>query len=331
MKYEPPVLITGSTEARVSFDQSLNGILGTTSNAIIVDVALLSSIHRSNCALRIAIIISCVEDLKHVIQLLQLCASSPIIGVKIESSNQDQSFDTESQEGVEKDTGKELEDATSDLDLADDTDKRPELHNRILIAGCVPALKDRCAVRLLALHMGGVGVLLSQANDANRSEPWGDSKKSPTANAIFHNILASWSSGDDERTLDAWGDAHWSQETDVIIPPGWDSISKVRAVADAFGVPFSPIVEKGMLQSSADESTAASNTSEPKVLPDQEHENSFQTWRKKHTQWISLMNEKLQKGISPKDDRAAAHSSSNRNDDRRGDGDFFQRLLTSHQ
>lgn len=334
MKYEPPVLITGTKDARVKFDKSLTGILGAQGNAVVVDTALVSSVYRSDCAQRIAIIISCVEDIRHVIQLLQLQFTNADAGVERQASNGEQLNTTDSQEKAESESRNDMGDLVDNTISPSHTGELSIFHNRILIAGCVSSLKDRCAIRMLALRMGCVGVLLSQANGTHRPEAWGDSKKSQSANVIFGNVIASWSSGDDERTLDAWGDAYWSQETDIIIPPGWDSIPKIRAVADAFGAAFDQISEEGRIPSlSSGENVPSTDALDSESLPDhaQENSSSFPNWRKKHTQWIALMDEKLQKGISPKDDRSTTDSSVNHTDKRRSDGDFFQRLLTSHQ
>lgn len=334
MKYEPPVLITGRKDARVKFDKSLNGILGAQGNAVVVDTALISSVYRSDCTQRIAIIISCMEDLRHVIQLLQFQFTNADARVEREASNKEQLDTADSEEKVESEIETEMGDIANDSTSPSDTAEQSKFHNRILIAGCVSSLKDRCAIRMLALRMGGVGVLLSQTNETNRPEAWRDSKKSQSANFIFSNVIASWSSGDDERTLDAWGDAHWSQATDIIIPPGWDSVPKIRAVADAFGAAFDQISEEGRIpSSSSDENARSTGALDSESLPAQAHgnSNSFPAWHKKHTQWIALMDEKLQKGVSPKDDRSATDSNINRADKRRSDGDFFQRLLTSHQ
>lgn len=327
MKYEPPVLITGTGEARTAFDKSLDGILGVRDNSVVVDIALLSSIHRPGCAQRVAIVIASREELSRPIQILKLWSENENVTVKVNDGSKTPNFEPKANDEIKEESEEQVE------DVAVKPKGRSELHNRILVAGRVTSLKDCCVIRLIALHMGGVGVLLSKGNEIHREKTWDGSKNVQAANAVFRDVTASWTSGNDESALDSWGDAQWSQEADIVIPPGWDSVEKIRAVADAFGVPFDLIMKEGTmpLPSTDNVKTFSASTTQSTVDQPDEGPPPFVSWRKKHEQWMALMNEKLQNGLSLKDDHVTTHLSSEHSTRSRNDGDFFQRLLTSNQ
>lgn len=105
------------------------------------------------------------------------------------------------------------------------------LHQRFAIVAIATTLQESVALRVAALrHLHGVGVAIA-ANDGR-------------AKGVFHNILKQWREGEPDTMTEqnVWGDANLTSATDVIIPPGWDSEGKIRAVVDAAGEDFDAVV-----------------------------------------------------------------------------------------
>lgn len=331
MKYEPPALITGSTEARVAFDTSLAGILTARADALIVDSALVSRIHRKDHAQRVALIVNGVEDVRKIVQHLQ---------IKVDDAQNEDKQDNATENGSQPTTNSEK----GDNNLGDETPVETEdgadvvanllrFRNRLLIAGQVASLEERCSIRLLALKLGGIGVILSDGCEAAARDKWSGTEELQQAKSVFDNVLAVWATGDDDRLHDTWGEPRWAQHADLIIPSGWDSEAKIRAVADAFNSPFDVISERGQFYPIADdhEDECVSNLNAKRLSEKADETPSpFVEWFKKHKQWMARLGQDQQKGTQ-KDDRNVPHTSASVPSKRRSDGDFFQRLLTSSQ
>lgn len=180
-------------------------------------------------------------------------------------------------------------------------------HHVAVVAVC--NLEESIRIRHAALHdLSSPGLIIVRNNSR--------------AKDVFARIVRAWRAHDAEET--AWGDAVFAEESDIIIPPGWDSDGKISAVIDAAGLALNQILEdsswgtvvKGGALDLGDEEALRNEAAAERVRANE-----------KSRQWI----ERLQKIESSRDKSSSTQGQSSTG---AGDGEtpapqsnFFQKLL----
>lgn len=222
-------VVTGSLASRARLDRTLDGVVQWRTNVLIVDAALFAHVRRS-VGQRYILIGSTGTEIGQLISYLN---------------------------GLEN--------------------GRDEL----IIAGRTSDRHERALIRMHALRAGSCGVLI--AKDEDNDVDMRVDGKAESALQKLQKVLQIWSRdghgtvGSDgvdgidwsDGTLlnDVWvGESQWENHEDVIIPPGWDSETKIRAVVEASGASFGQI-EREIATSMKTSTNQQGHADQPPVFP----------------------------------------------------------------
>lgn len=205
-----------------------------------------------------------------------------------------------------------------------------DTERKILIAGCVSCKSERAAIRLIALKFAHCGIALScdeEVSNDGRIESSNDSGKDNLnvrgrALTLFDCMLEEWS-----EDHEVWGNATWIAGNDLIIPPEWDSESKIRAVVEANELSFENDIQP------------LSTTTHMEVNDDDEKRRidsvvNVGQWFASHVSWMESMNqmvvdekekEKMEKRRKEESIKKRSHPPPNP----KVSADYFRRLLSS--
>lgn len=215
--------------------------------------------------------------------------------------------------------------------------------NRIVIAVVSRDGKEQCAIRSAALnYLGGMGLVI----------PTGSGEKTGRAVQLVQRLLHAWGQGSLDMTnsdhaplLRIWGEPSLSSAVDVIIPPGWDSEGKIRAVADAAGWDFDEIIRDSSWNrpTSSDEAIRLPVLTEAEAMVKFQEEaakmkeedmRKEQTWLKSleikiatHQQAQEAAKEKVKIASAPGSAAKSKQTVPAHPKPSRAKADFFQRLL----
>lgn len=170
-----------------------------------------------------------------------------------------------------------------------------------------------CSTRITALEAGGAGLVAGE-------------NSLPVVNAV----LAAWVGKDnvDEHVMKrAFGEPTLGKN--VVIPPGWDTEGKIRAVVDSLGLDYQQLVRLGTEETeTGDESVRESNVVEERKAAEEAKRNFLQ----QHQDWLKVLAEQIDErkhsalGASAKGVEGVAQSTLQM--EQPVQSDFFQKLLS---
>lgn len=200
--------------------------------------------------------------------------------------------------------------------------------DRLLVAAVAAEVWDVVAIRKLALQYAGPGVVVKGAE-----------KGVGRALDVAERVLAVWSAAakrdaepEPSDLRRAWGDPAFKSGADVVIPPGWDSEGKIRAVADATGIDYDTAAPDQRVEGQPDAPVPMAA-----LDGDEERErarDSKRKWVEEQEKWLAQFGQRLASAEqcavptagNPSTDIEAVRAATSKQ--RMPQADFFQKLLS---
>lgn len=172
-----------------------------------------------------------------------------------------------------------------------------------------------CAMRIAALEAGGMGVVAGARSLQ-----------------LVHNILEAWvgkETVDEDAVKRAFGEAKLG--TDVVVPPGWDTEGKIRAVVDSLGLDYDHLGHLGTQEMEWEDGLPSRDD----VGLDDRAKETKLNFLQEHQDWLNRIAERIEtenRSMSGTPVREVGSISDSQSQEKQPvQSDFFQKLLSGRK